>query len=536
MPGGLLNLVGEGQQNIILNGNPTKSFFKAAYKKYTNFGLQKFRVDYEGSRSLRLNEESSFSFKIPRYADLLMDAFVSVQLPDIWSPILPVGANWVPYEYKWIEYLGAQMISNISITCGGQTIQEYSGAYLMASVERDYSADKKQLFYRMIGHTAEMNNPKHAGSYPNAFYTSNTAGAEPSIQGRTLYIPLNAWFQTKPQMAVPLISLQYNELYVNITMRPVQQLFQIRDAGTAGYPYVAPNFNTSTMQMYRFIQTPPSVAMESSDYVDQRGVWNADIHLICTYAFLSEEESRLFAMHEQQYLFRQVRERVFHNVTGSSKIKIDSLGMVANYMFHLQRSDVQTRNEWSNFTNKISGVATTNTYMIPGQPGSLTYTTTTTTTAPANGFLITGINNPFNNSEILQSMGILLDGSYRENVQPVGIFNYIEKVTKTPGCSPDYLYNYNFCLTTDPHELQPSGAMNMSRFRTIEFELTTILPPTDPSTTQFTSICDPDTGQLIGVVKPPWSIYAYNYDFILFEERYNIVTFVGGNAGLMFAT
>ena len=36
MAGGLMNLVATGQQNIILNGNPSKTYWKAAYKKYTN--------------------------------------------------------------------------------------------------------------------------------------------------------------------------------------------------------------------------------------------------------------------------------------------------------------------------------------------------------------------------------------------------------------------------------------------------------------------------------------------------------------------
>ena len=64
MPGGLMNLVSAGQQNIILNGDPTKTFFKTTYAKYTNFGLQKFRVDFEGAKTLRLSEESFFTFKI----------------------------------------------------------------------------------------------------------------------------------------------------------------------------------------------------------------------------------------------------------------------------------------------------------------------------------------------------------------------------------------------------------------------------------------------------------------------------------------
>jgi hypothetical protein len=40
MAGGLMQLVSEGQQNIILNGNPSKTFLKATYARYTNFGMQ----------------------------------------------------------------------------------------------------------------------------------------------------------------------------------------------------------------------------------------------------------------------------------------------------------------------------------------------------------------------------------------------------------------------------------------------------------------------------------------------------------------
>ena len=47
MGGGLLNLTSYGNENVILNGNPKKTFFKAVYKKHTNFGLQRFRIDYK---------------------------------------------------------------------------------------------------------------------------------------------------------------------------------------------------------------------------------------------------------------------------------------------------------------------------------------------------------------------------------------------------------------------------------------------------------------------------------------------------------
>ena len=83
MTGGLMNLTTYGKENLILNGNPKKTYFKATYTKCTNFGLQRFRIDYQGSRVLNLTTPTVFNFKIPRYAELLHDTYLSVTLPDI---------------------------------------------------------------------------------------------------------------------------------------------------------------------------------------------------------------------------------------------------------------------------------------------------------------------------------------------------------------------------------------------------------------------------------------------------------------------
>lgn len=568
MPGGLMQLVSQGQQNIVLNGNPSKSFFKSTFHQYTNFGLQKFRVDFEGSKTLRLTEESNFTFKIPRYADLLMDCYISVALPNIWSPILPpqqptaetdaLGlaniAQWAPYEFKWIEYLGAKMISKISITCGNYTLQEYSGDYLLASVQRDFTGQKKDLFYEMIGHTADLNDPANAGSrvnsYPNAYYTDSPAGPEPSIRGRILYIPLNNWFGLKSQMAFPLVSLQYNELHINVTMRPINELFTIRDVfdSTYNYPYVAPNFNLYYMQFYRFLQPPPDICLGIDSYSDLRTLWNADIHLNCTYCFLSNEEEKLFALNEQKYLIKQVHEQTFFNVTGPNKVTLDSIGMVSGWMFYFQRSDVNLRNEWSNYTNWPYNYMPVDVVQAPSDGNYLIYRTDASgafvpvkigpganPNGTLTGLLITSPYTPENEKNILVSMGVLLDGAYRENVQPSGIFNYIEKYTRTSGYAPPGLYCYNFNLHSNNSDLQPSGGINMSRFAQIELEFNTILPPLDPLAQSLT-ICDPETGGIIGVNKPTWRIYDYNFNMFLFEERINFIWFQGGNCGLTYAT
>jgi len=559
MAGGLLNLVSAGQQNIILNGNPSKTFWKATYQKYTNFGLQKFRVDYQGAKTLRLNEESTFDFKIPRYADLLMDTYLSVEMPNIWSPILPPRevvlpdgslnyTDWAPYEFKWIENLGAQMISRITITCGNQKIQEYSGQYLLAMVQRDFTGVKKDLFNEMIGSVPELIDPGNSGTrvnaYPNAYYTTSPAGAEPSIRGRTLYIPLNTWFNLKTQMAFPLVALQYNELQVSITFRPINEIFMIRDVFDYinNFPYVAPNFNQYYMQMYRFLQTPPDVALGPNSYDDTRTIWNADIHLNCTYCFLSNDEQKLFAKNEQKYMFKQVHEQVFYNVTGPNKVQLDSIGLISSWMWFFQRSDANLRNTWSNYTNWPYNYLPYDLILAPESGDFPNPLPPPATIGPGlnpsgfpTGYMITGVYNPDNQKNILLALGILLDGQYRENLQPAGVYNYVEKYVRTSGNAPSGLYCYNFCVNNGPFDLQPSGAINMNRFNNVELEFTTIIPALDPLA-QVLTICDPDTGEIIGINKPTWRIYDYNFNLVLFEERINVVTFIGGNAGLMYAT
>ena len=782
MTGGLLNIVSYGNQNVILNSNPKKSFFKTTYAKYTNFGMQKFRIDFTGLRNLRMSEESRFTFTVPRYAELLMDTYLVVTLPTIWSPIYPptsCGGVWRPYEFRWIENLGTQMIKEITFSVGGQILQRMTGKYLLAIVQRDLNGTKRFLYDNMTGNIPEFNDPANfsgrRGTYPNVYYNTSQQGPEPSIRGRKLYIPLNAWFCNNSRTAFPLVALQYNELQIDVVMRPVRELFVTRDltfpattpTQVAQAPFIQPNFNEQEYQFYRFLQPPPAVDIVDSDvYLDKRTDWNADVHLLSTYCFLSAEESRVFASQEQKYLLKEAYEWDYKNITGTHRVELqNTMGMVATWMFIYQRSDINLRNQWGNYTNwpytnvipvdvtpapaagtfinpcdiitqtvldldlykdyatnpyhativvpastisqfaigqiitvtynaantitgtiiniigtsisfLVTGVVTNavpatiydnttkptvywgssttsywvytdptfpqppnstsgNNYIIQSvtvgfknftsnsasvtlqindntsssiyvSPVSYTIVPPTTTTlsytfynciipnghtfsvnynstnsiewqttnassisyygtvtgypvsytsgivtinsgilpstigpgvepnGTPSGLFITQNYSVENQREILQQLGILLNGSYRENLLEAGVYNYVEKYIRTTGSAPFGLYVYNFGLDADVDTYQPSGAINMSKFSTIELEFTTYPPPLDPSA-NFYTICDPATSIPIGVNKPTWRIYDYNYDLTVLEERYNVLTFIGGNCALMYA-
>ena len=545
MGGGLLNLVAYGNLNVIVNGNPSKTFFKTTYAKYTNFGLQKFRIDYSGLRNLRLNEDSVFTFRFPRYADLLMDTFVAVTLPNIWSPVLNEKDpdNHIPYEFRWIDNIGAQLIKKIKVTVGGQLIQEFTGQYLLNMVNRDFSEEKKKVFNELIGNGNETfgseltnaafygGNPElengNRGFYPNATYVSESEGGpQPSIRARTIYVPINIWSTLSSKMAFPLVSLQYNYLQIEIECRPITELFVIRDVLNPDMnnefnrgKYIRADQNVPAYQFYRFLHPPPNdniTATNNDVYDDKRTDWFTDIHLISTYAFLSDDEVRVFAAKPQKYLFREVHEYDYHNITGNQRTKIYSLGLVANWMWYFQRDDVGERNEWSNYTNWEYNYIPYNSheFIIGSIP---TY----------------GRIRPQNQRDIMMTWGLLFDGKYRENPFPAEIYGIVEKYIRNAAYSLPGLYCYNFCLDTNPFNLQPSGAVNLSKFSVIEFEYSTYTPPADANA-QTLVVCDDDSNP-IGVNKPTWRLYDYNYNLHLMEERYNILIFESGNAGLMFS-
>ena len=568
MAGGLLNLIAIGNQNIILTGNPTKSFFKATYVKYTNFGMQKFFIDQVGQTNMDLAKEKKYRFKIPRHGDLLMDTFLVLTLPNIWSPIYNYNPEdsiqeYRPYEFQWIKNIGSQLIKEVQFTIGGHLIQKYSGSYIQNVVERDYDSNKKELFNIMTGNTKELNDPANYANrnnnYPNSFKLNNSdiSGIEPSIPETQLYIPINSWYSMASTMAFPLICLQYAEFEIEFVLHPIEKLFTIKDVlydfsnnSLKIEPKTYDNLprikalsdKSRAYSFYNFIQEPPVKDISTNSYIIKPKI-DLKIQLLTTQCFLDNEERILFANRPQEYLIKLVYEDSKDIKQQSGKIKIDSNGLVSNWMWYFRRDDVEDRNEWSNYTNwpyednipnnlhelyiddnKIYYPYLHN-YVIKDVSKNIYYTGYTPSTSMQQ-----------NHKEILRNFAIKIDGAERERDFPSGIYNKIERYNRTLGNFKEGLYNYNFCLSNDPNKIQPSGAFNTNKFKTIEFEYNlTSNPPFDISNVFFTTICDPETGEVIATSKDPGSIYQYNYQLFIFEERYNILKFQSGTADLEYS-
>ena len=541
MTGGLMNLTAAGNENIVIHGNPKKTFFKATFKKHTNFGLQRFRIDFEGNRVLNYTTPTVLDFKIPRYAEMLYDTYVCVTLPHIYSPLQykgenQLGRNLIPYEFRWIDELGTNMIQEVEIYTGGTTLAKYSGEYLSCVKERDFNGSKKDLWNRMTGNIPEVNDPANANGninvYPNAMYIDES-GVEPSIRSRKIYIPLDAFFCESSKMALPLVALQYQEVSIRLTFRPTFQLYTLNNIGdiqddTCISYRIAPNPNDLDNQLWRFLQAPQDVAASEELYNQSRNDWNSDVHLIGTYIFLGQEERRMMAQNSHTILLKQVKEYDFLGQAGSKIIEMESRDLLSGYMFRFRRSDAFTRNEWSNYTNwaykNVQPQALNED--LPLLEGN--------EIPNPNSFHITGSIGTYahNQKNILTEIGILMGGVYREKMLDSGVFNYIEKYMRSTGGAKDGLYVYQFGLNSNKREYQPSGAMNVNRFAEVNLEYNTIEPPFNPMGALVEYICDASSNP-IGFRKNTGSLNSYNFDMRVFEERYNVLVIKSGRAGLM---
>ncbi len=393
----------------------------------------------------------------------------------------------------------------------------------------------------MTGNVPELTNPDNCNGrinvYPHAQYVDET-GVEPSIRGRKLYIPMDAFFCDSTKLSIPLVAIQYQEISIRITFEPISKLYTINNVNdvvySTGKSYrCAPNPNIPEHQMWRFLQPPADKKASTSLYNQTRNDWNSDIHLISTYIFLGKEEQRVMAKMNHKILMKQVYTYTFLGKSGSQIVDIESKDLVANYTWRFRRSDAFERNEWNNYTNWAYKD-------IQPQKNQL-LTTEMITSAGAdfrnqNKLYITGSLGTYskNVKDILINLGIIMEGVYRENIFDSGVYNYVEKYSKTGCNTKDGLYFYSFGTNGKRSNYQPTGAMNVNRFKKISFEYNTITPPINPDGASSEYICDLSNNP-IGFRKNISKLNTYTFDLVVFEERYNVLMIQSGRIGLLHA-
>jgi hypothetical protein len=481
MPGGaLLSLVSYGSANVLLNDNPDFTYYYKVFKKYSHFSFETVEQPLDGPNELFYDQPIQLRLKIPRIGDLLTDLVFACDIPDIYSKyVTPTNNRPFQYEFQWSRYIGVQMLSNVAFFVGGQKIQEFDSDYIIAKAHADYDTDKLFKWRQLVGDVHELTNPakgvwaggKQRTGYPSVI-KANISGPQfnrPSIFGQTLYVPLPLWFTTSPAQALPLVGLQYQECEIQLTMRPINQLYTILDPSgyvmSPGYRVVSSQAtilsNQATYQPYYDASGQFSAFTVDIDYTTPpQNTWFFKPRMECTYAFVTQPEQQIFASTPLRYLVYQLSKFNFTNLVSRTLYDLDVHNPVVRLLLIPRRNDqVPTRNAIANWTNW---------WNYPSSPWSPTPGADYT----QNNILSSGLLIPNSQKDIIQSMRILLDGTEVQQEQLIGFYTKYIPYKYTMGGSTDesqLMPVVSFSIES-PSD-QPSGSVNASRIRLFQLEV-----------------------------------------------------------------
>ena len=526
MPGGgLYALVAYGAQNVLLSGNPDFTYFYKNYKKYAHFSEESVTFSMDGPQELSYNQPIQVRLKIQRVADLVRDMYFLFDLPDIYCKYienlpLPNGRT-SQYNFAWTTYIGCQIIQEIGFYIGGQKIQVFDGSYMITKAQCDLDSRSFQKWSRLVGNIPDLYDPAnglYAGGstgtgYPLVYNNNGPASSttvppnvnRPSIQGRTLQVPLPFWFTETTFESLPLVSLQYQECEIQITLRPVNQLYRILDIN--GYQ-VAPGYqyNPSPIALqpenvyYTSVSDISDVTI--NNFLTDIGTpnpllntWPLNPRIQMTYVYLTDEERAQFSNQPLQYLVRQVTTYEFQGLTSRQFVELQTHNPIERLIIVPRRSDsLQYRNQVANFSNWLNPLKPPFITSGGGWPPNVNLFSST------GQFVLNG------QRSIMRSLTVLGDGNQLQEPKPLEYFTQVVPWKYLTGIPDPELLVYPFGLRSPG--LQPDGSINSSRIKLFQIDLDVYPLPAN-------------------------SFYTYN--ITVYVESLNWVNVSSGTGGLKYA-
>jgi hypothetical protein len=523
--GGLFVLVAYGSQNVILSGNPDFTFFYTVLKKYSHFAFESVTLPLEGPQELFFNEPIQLRAKIQRVADLLSDLYFTFTLPDIYSkyfdPNLPGPLQRrSQFQFQWTRYIGAQIIQDATFLIGGTQVQQFDSDYIISTAFTDQDETQYNKWQDLVGDVPELYDPANGqysgavgnsvsrtpGFYPNV-YKNLEPGLQnqnnfPSIPGRDITLPLSFWFSQSPGLALPLVALQYHECEVQLTLRPIQDLYTILDP--SGYRVRPENKILSSRSQLQSGNITYSTDNQDGSYIREYltdigypaptlNTWPLNPRLQATYVYLTDDERRTFATKPLNYIVRQVSKYKFNSIQSRQIFDLYTHNPVPRLIIIPRRSDsIKNMNAWTNYTNWWRYL------QAPFVPAA--------TSIPIGGY--SGINIPAMQQDIIRQMRIVCDGNEIQEIKPLQYFNQLSSWKYATGVFPPGLAIYSFALDTSKW-IKPSGSLNTSRVKNFQIDI--------------------DPWPL-----PPNSLYLL--DYTIYVETINFLVIEGGMGGMKYAT
>lgn len=499
MPGGLIELVSKASQDFYLTNNPQITFFKSVYRRHTNFATQYIRKEFTKAPALSPTEKTRINIKVDRHGDLLFDCYLVFDLPKIYTDRLS--------NFQWIRNVAQRVLDHVEVTVGGQRIDIQYGQWMNIWNELTLEYGKRQCYNKLIGNDQPQLRPQ-------VYHTDDCA----IIPQTRLYLPFNFWFCQNPGLALPLLALQYTDVYFTLEFNPLNELFTIgRNPALAPGEFfrmycndvcgstaccgqnetvtegcgVGANagcgrvtISDENAQLYTMLTNE---AWTSRDVIwryingnnakaDQ--VWRANSHLEMNYVFLDTEERRRVALVTHEYLITQINRRFFTGLmAGTNIIELEYQNPTKLLLWVFQRQDVYRTNDWFNYTAvsrldqylETQKISLQNSYLLENEHmGHREFLDSDETERFIECVALQNIspNVSDDHLNIMTSAKLVLNGNDRFEEKEYSFFNALEPYKYFTNCAPPGVQVYSFGIS--PESEQPTGTLNLSAINRTE--------------------------------------------------------------------
>ena len=481
----------------------------------------------DGPQDLSYDQPIQIRHKIQRVADLVRDIYFVFTLPDIYCKYIDLQIasqqqppRYAQYNFAWVNFIGCHVIQNIAFFIGGSKIQEYDGDYMIAKAQCDLDAYSYKKWQNLVGDINDLTDPANGtyggGStgvgYPLVYNNNGPSGStttpvntnRPSIAGRRIQVPLPFWFSESSFEALPLVSLQLHECEIQITLRPISELYTVLDSNgyqvAPGNQYVPSYIPTQPLNV-QYIPAPTTdVSIDNflTDVGQPNPVlkkWALNPSIQMTYIYITDEERVQFSEQRLQYIIRQITSYSFDSIVSRQFVELDVHNPIERIILLPRRSDsLLYRNQVANFTNWINPMKSP---YIPNDGGWSSYVNLTSSSGR---FVING------QQSIMNTLTVLGDGNPLQEEKPYTYFTDVVPYKYLTGIPSPNILVYPFALAT--HGIQPCGSINSSRIKSLQLDLNVFPLPTNT---------------------------LYQYTIEVYVESLNWVTIGSGMGGLKYA-
>jgi hypothetical protein len=338
MGGGLLQIVAVGQIDEILTINPDFSYFKYSYKKHSNFAIESIKLTFDINPVLSSKISSTYQCKISRYGDLLSNIYFCYTLPPIYSSD--------KYKFRWIKNVGTLFVKNANINIDGIIIDQLTGEWLNIWNELTMSKDDNKID-SLIGNVDALQEPKLQTKrisivnnkfiynyYPHS--SKDDIKSVPSINEHKIIVPLNFWFTRNPSLALPLLNINKNFLYINLEVENSERLYQVFSEDLN--MYISPQYYN---ELYNTNITIDTFTKKYDIYP----------YIEANYVYLSNEERQTIMNNTSiKYLVEQIN---ISTESSDTNIGLNLHLPTKEIIWTTKRNDLYKFNDYSNYTASI---------------------------------------------------------------------------------------------------------------------------------------------------------------------------------------